>query len=112
MKLRTKDKRHKAFIMVILVGAGISIGGCATTGIQRSEDVVTTMQIMDNSIKRVVVQLDATGASLNELIKPGQSDVKRAFDLYSKNLLELEKLEKDFAKNADEMKARGQAYFK
>jgi hypothetical protein len=113
MKLRTKDKRHKAFVLAILLGAGISIGGCAaTTGIQRSEDVTTTMQAMDNSIKRVVVQLDATGASLNELTKPGQSDVKRAFDLYSKNLSELEKMETDFAKNADEMKARGQTYFK
>jgi len=113
MKLRTNDKRHKAFILAILVGAGISIGGCAaTTGIKRSEDAATTMQAMDNSIKRVVVQLDATGASLDELTKPGQSDVKRAFDLYSKNLAEIEKMEKDFAKNADEMKARGQTYFK
>jgi hypothetical protein len=70
------------------------------------------MQAMDNSIKRVVVQLDATGASLDELTKSGQSDVKRAFDLYTKNLSEVEKMEKDFAKNADEMKTRGQTYFK
>jgi hypothetical protein len=66
---------------------------------------------MDDEIKLVVVQLDATGASLTELMKPGQSDVKKAFELYSANVSKMEKLEKDFAKHAKEMKVRGANYF-
>jgi hypothetical protein len=66
---------------------------------------------MDNDIKLVIVQLDATNASLDELTKPGQSDAKKAFDLYTDNISKIEKMEKDFAKHADEMKARGKDYF-
>jgi hypothetical protein len=104
--------RSLAFLFAMLVGAGISMGGCASTGIQRSNNTATTMQAMDNNIKLVVVGLDAAGASLGELTKPGQSDVKKAFELYTGNLSEIEKMEKDFAKNADQMEARGREYFK
>jgi len=78
---------------------------------QRSDKATTTMQTMDEDITLVIVQLEATGASLAELIKPGQSDVKKAFELYSDNVAEIAKLEKDFAKHAEEMKVRGADYF-
>jgi len=100
-----------ALIFAMFVGAGISVVGCASTGIQRSNEAATTMQTMDNAIKLIVVQLDATGASLDELTKPGQSDVKKAFELYTGNLSEVEKMEKDFVRHADEMAARGTEYF-
>jgi hypothetical protein len=100
-----------AFLFKILFVAVIIIAGCASTGIQRSEKATTTMQTMDNDIKLVVVQLDATGASLDELTKTGQSDVKKAFELYTDNVSKMEKMEKQFAKHADEMKARGKEYF-
>ena len=69
------------------------------------------MEKMDSDIKLVVVQLDATNASLDELMKIGQSDVKKAFDLYTANTKKMEKMESDFGKHADEMKARGKDYF-
>jgi hypothetical protein len=98
------------FLLAMLAAGGILLG-CATTGIQRSTEASTTMQTMDNVIKLVVVQLGATGASLDELTKPGQSDVRKAFDLYTANVSKLETLEKDFAKHAEQMQIRGQAYF-
>jgi len=100
-----------AFIFTVLVIAVISLAGCSSTGIQRSEKATTTMQTMDNDIKLVVLQLDATGKSLEELTKYGQADVKKAFDLYTSNVSKMESLEKNFAKHADEMKARGKDYF-
>ncbi len=66
---------------------------------------------MENDIKLVAVQLDATGASLDELMRPGQSDVKKAFSLFTDNVSKIEKMEREFAKHADEMKARGKDYF-
>jgi len=69
------------------------------------------MQTVDNDIKLIVVQLDAIGASLDEPTKPGQADMKRAFDLYSDNASKIKKMEQDFAKHAAQMEASGKAYF-
>jgi hypothetical protein len=95
----------------MLIVTVIGLAGCDSTGRQRSREATTTMQTMENDIKSVAVQLDVTGASLDELMRPGQSDVKKAFNLYTDNVSKIEKMEKDFAKHADEMKARGKDYF-
>jgi flagellar basal body-associated protein FliL len=103
--------KQVAILSTMLIVVVLIVVGCSSTGMQRSEKATTTMQSMDDEIKLVVVQLDATGASLTELMKPGQSDVKKAFELYSANVSKMEKLEKDFAKHAKEMKVRGANYF-
>jgi outer membrane murein-binding lipoprotein Lpp len=100
-----------ALLLSMLIVTVIGLAGCDSTGRQRSREATTTMQTMENDIKSVAVQLDATGASLDELMRPGQSDVKKAFNLYTDNVSKIEKMEKDFAKHADEMKARGKDYF-
>lgn len=69
------------------------------------------MQRVDNDIKEIVVQLDATGSSLNELTKPGQADVKRALELYTKNVSMIEDMEKDFEKHSSELKESSDNYF-
>jgi hypothetical protein len=100
-----------ACMIAVFAAAVLSMSGCASTGIQRSEKATTTMQTMDNDIKLVVVQLDATGASLDELTKPGQSDFKKAFVSCTNNISKIETMEKHFAIHADEMKDRGKDYF-
>jgi hypothetical protein len=100
-----------ALIFASIVVALICIAGCSSTGIQRSEKATTTMQTIDNDIKLIVVQLDATGASMDELTRPGQSDVKKAFISCTENVSKIEKMEKAFAIHADEMKDRGKNYF-
>ena len=103
--------KQVAFLFTMLIVIVLIVAGCASSGMQRSEKATTTMQSMDDETKLVVVQLDATGASLTELMKPGQSDVVKSFELYSANVSKMEKLEKDFAKHAKEMKVRGANYF-
>lgn len=100
-----------ASIFSALAIAAVGLTGCSSTGIQRSEKATTTMQTMDKDIKQVVVQLDATGASLDELMRPGQTDVKKAFVSCTDNIAKIEKLEQHFAIHADEMKDRGKNYF-
>jgi hypothetical protein len=99
------------FTFLMLITAVIGLVGCDSTGRQRSKEATTTMQTMENDIKLVAVQLEATGGSLDNLMKPGQSDVKKAFNLYTDNISKLGDMEKGFAKHADEMKARGKNYF-
>lgn len=70
------------------------------------------METVDNDIQKIIVQLDAIEASLDELTKPGQADTKKAFDLFSDNASKIKKMEQEFYKHAAEMEASGKAYFK
>jgi hypothetical protein len=97
--------------MLFCMATVFAVTACSTTGMQRSEDVQSTMQTVDNEIKLIVVQLEAIGASLDELTKPGQADLKRAFDLFSDNASKIKNMEQDFSKHAAQMEASGKAYF-
>jgi len=103
--------QYPTLFTILLLSVITCLIGCATTGMNRSENVTTTMQTVADEINQVAVQLDATGASLDNLTKAGQPDVKKAFDLYSANVTRMDQLEKQFAKHADEMKSRGKEYF-
>ena len=91
MKITT---RSVALLFIMLIVAVIGLAGCDSTGRQRSKEASTTMQTMENDINLVAAQLDATGASLDELMRPGQSDVKKAFNLYTDNMSKIEKWRK------------------
>lgn len=105
----TIQLKHFYFAMLIL--AVVHAAGCDTTGRERAKEATTSMQTMENEIKSIAMQLDATGVSLEALMRPGQPDVKKAFALYTENVSKMEDWEKSFAKHADEMKARGKDYF-
>ncbi len=96
---------------VLLIIAAFGISSCATTGMQRSQDTQTTLETMDNDIQEASRQLDVTGSSLDELMRPGQTDVKQTFESYSKNVEKMAAMEKEFAKHAEEMKTKGINYF-
>jgi hypothetical protein len=100
-----------ACFATMIIASVVSLTGCDSTGRGRAKEATTTMQTMENDIKAVAVQLDVTGASLDELMKQGQSDVKKAFNAFTDNVSKLEGMQKDIAKHADEMKARGKDYF-
>jgi len=98
-------------LAILFLATMITATACSTTGMQRSEDVQSNMQTVDNDIKQIVVQLDAIGSSLDELTRPGQADAKQAFDVFSENVSKIEKMEKDFSKHADQMTKSGKKYF-
>lgn len=97
--------------MLIGLAAVFAISACSSTGMQRSEDVQSSMETVDNNIKEIVVQLDAINSSLDELTKPGQADRKKAFDLYSDEASKIKKMEQGFARHAAQMESSGKAYF-
>ncbi len=95
----------------LLIIAALGITSCASTSMQRSQDIQTTMETMDNDIQEASRQLDVTGISLDELMRSGQTDVKKAFGSYKDNVEKMEAMEKKFAKHAEQMKSRGIDYF-
>ncbi|MFO7970386.1 MAG: DUF2959 family protein [Desulfobacterales bacterium] len=107
-----KKLNHLMLIsLTIVITAAVGMTGCATTGMERSTKATTSMTEMESNIKLLLVQIDATGASLRELVKPDNSDVGKAFELFTENVSEMEQMEKSFTKHADAMNASGKDYF-
>jgi len=108
MKLR---KQSLAFFSMLLLGTAAFIGGCATTGMDRSVKTSNSIQEVDSEIRKMIVQIDVTAASLDSLVIPGQTELKKPFDKYSDNLDKLDKEGKRWLKRTEEMKARSNQYF-
>lgn len=89
----------------------VFVAGCATTGMQRSENTSTKMKIVEQDIENAAAQVDMTRASLEELFRPGQADVKKAFELYSDNVAKMEELGKKFLNHTAGMSNQGKQYF-
>ena len=66
------------------------------------------MQAVESDYKRALAQVDVTGAALDELVKPGQSDVKKAFEKYSENVDTMGDLEKKLFEHAGQDERSGQ----
>lgn len=94
-----------------LLGFLLLLPGCATTGSGRAEKTTAKMEVVDSEIRQAVVQIDATGLSLEKLITPGLSDTKGAFETYSENVVKMERLGEKLIKHTDEMSVRGKDYF-
>jgi hypothetical protein len=109
MKLITKSA---VFFTPVILGTIVFLAGCATTGMQRSTKTGATMKAVEQDYLRAIAQVDATGASLENLVKPGQANVKKAFEKYSSNVNKMEDLKKRLFEHADKMNAQGKEYFK
>lgn len=103
--------RHITSSAPLILTVFILLAGCGSTGMERSDRATTTMQTVENDIQRIVVQLNATGQSLDNLVSPGQTDVKKAFDTFTDDVEKIESMEKSFSAHVDEMQARGKDYF-
>ncbi|MBN1448701.1 MAG: DUF2959 family protein [Bacteroidetes bacterium] len=108
MKPSTYSNSNRAPLLLTLL---LLLAGCASTGMERSDRATTTMQTVENDIQRIVVQLNATGQSLDNLISPAQTDVKKAFDTFASDVEKIETMEQSFTTHANEMQARGKDYF-
>ena len=107
-----KCRNHSlAFFTMCLLATAAFTGGCATTGMQRSEKASNSMQEVDTEIRKMIVLIDATAASLDAVVSPGQPDLKKSFDTYSDNVSKLDKEGEKVIKRLDEMKVNSKEYF-
>lgn len=108
MKLRNYSF---VFFTLLLIGSTAFLGGCATTGMDRSVKASNSIKEVDGDIRIMVVQIDTTAASLDALVRPGQTDLKKSFHTYSDNLAKLDSHGKRVLRHVEEMKARNKEYF-
>jgi len=98
----------------VFLGAITLLTGCATTpttSMDRATKTTTSMQAVEADYKQASVQIDATSTSLEDLIKPGQTDMKKAYGAYAGNVEKMEQLGKRLDMHTEQMRSRGQAYF-
>lgn len=108
MKLRNHSP---AFFTMILIGTAAFLGGCATTGMDRSVKTSNSIREVDSEIRKMMVQIDVTGTSLDSLTTAGKPDLKKSFDTYSHNLAKLDHEGKKTLKRVEEMKSQSKEYF-
>jgi hypothetical protein len=108
MKLRNHSL---AIYTMLLLGTAAFLGGCVTTGMDRTVKTAATIQDVDNELREIIVQIDVTGASLDSLVMAGQPDLKKAFDTYSADLAKLDSQGKQVIKRIEEMKLQSTEYF-
>ena len=107
-----KLKSHSlAFVTMLLLGTSAFLGGCATTGMDRSVKTSNSIREVDIEIRKMIVQIDVTGASLDALVMPGQANLKKPFDSYTDNLAKLDKDGKKVLKRVEKMKSNSKEYF-
>ncbi len=94
---------------LLTIGSGLT--GCATTGVERATKTTNTMETVERDYKQVSSQVDATNASLQDLISPSHLDLKKALDNYTYNVAKMEKIGGRLDKDSADMRAQGQDYF-
>jgi len=100
-----------ALFTTLLLGTSAFLGGCATTGMDRSVKTSNSMRDVDQEIRKLIVQIDTTSLSLDVLVNSTTQDLKKSFDSYTDNVSKLDKEGKREIKRMDEMKANSKEYF-
>jgi len=108
MKLRN---RSLTLFTTLMLGSAAFLGGCATTGMDRSVKTSSSIQEVDSEIRKMIVQIDVTGTSLDSLVIAGNPNLKKSFGAYSDNLVKLDKEGKKVLKRVEEMKSQSKEYF-
>lgn len=98
-------------VTMFLLATAAFLGGCATTGMDRSVKTANSIREVDNEIRKMIIRIDATGASLDSLVSPGQPDLKKSFDSYADDLAKLDSEGKLVLKRIEEMKLQSKEYF-
>jgi hypothetical protein len=109
--IMTLRKTSLTFSAVLLLCGAAFTSGCATTGMDRSQRTSNSIQEVDSEIRKMVVQIDATGSSLEALIRSDKPGLKKSFDAYSDHLKKLDHEGKKTLKRIDEMKTNSKEYF-
>jgi DNA repair ATPase RecN len=98
-------------MLLLGTAAFLFLGGCATTGMDRSVKTSNSIKEVDSDIRKIKIQSDVTVKSLDSVLNAGQPDLKKAFNNYSDEVAELESQGKKVLKHIDEMKSRSTEYF-
>jgi hypothetical protein len=109
--MKTKPT-HLLTLAISTVAATVLLTGCGTTaGYKQADKTGAGIAEFRDEIVKGKNAIDATMKSLGSIATTANTDPRKAFEQYSKNVANLESTAANIRKRAQDMKAQGQAYF-
>ena len=100
-------------VTLMAAGAALLLNGCGTTkGYKQADKTGVGIAEFRDEITQGKAAIDATMTALSDVAATANSDPRKAFEKYSKNVAKLESTANSIRKRAQSMKEQGQAYFK
>ena len=109
--MKIKNLQHLKTTMTI-TAAALLLAGCSTTGYQQAEKTGAGIAEFRTEINKGKQAIDATMQSLGQIAATANTDPRAAFQQYKKDLANLESATARVRKSSQEMKTKGDAYFK
>jgi hypothetical protein len=108
-----KTNQAKQIKWVATVAAALLLAGCGTTaGYKQAEKTGASIAEMRTEIVSSQKAIDQTMLALEQVAATANANPRKAFEQYAKSLDNLKSAADKARKRGEEMKARGQAYFK
>lgn len=107
----------RTHITITLLISFFIVAGCASTesgteGIKRSERAMSSMETVQTDVDNTLKSLGRVDSSLRTLVSSSEADMKKNFDVYSKDVSRLDEHGSRLMQNTDKMKSDCDAYFR
>ena len=98
-------------LAAMTVAATVLITGCKTSGYQQADKTGAGVASFRDEIVKGKAAVDATMKSLGDIASTANTDPRKAFEQYTKDVANLDSQATKIKKRAQDMKEQGQAYF-
>ena len=99
-------------VAITIVAVQLAVTAQAATGYKLADKTGQSIAIFRDEIVNGKKDVDAAMAALDKIVTTAATDPRRAYAEFSKTVPRVDDAAKRAKKRAEEMKARGQAYFK
>jgi chromosome segregation ATPase len=111
--MKSMKLKNTVTLIALTAGAITLISACATSsGYKQADKTGAGIAEFRDEIVNGKKAIDATMKSLSDIAASANTDPRKAFEQYSKDVSNLESTAAKIRKRAQEMQAQGQSYFK
>ncbi|TVM02708.1 MAG: hypothetical protein CV087_08930 [Candidatus Brocadia sp. WS118] len=100
-----------ATLFIIMGGAPAFFSGCATTGPEKRQKAVSSIEEFHKELSKNLNQIAETLAALNQIGQPGEGDLYKPYHNFVKQLNRTTDNSRSMSKHAEAMATKGREYF-
>lgn len=100
-----------ATFFIILWGSQAFFSGCATTGPEKKQKAVSSIEEFRKELSKNLNQVTETLTALNQIAKTGEGDLYKPYKNFVKQLDRTTENSRNMSKHADDMAMKGKQYF-
>lgn len=104
-------KTPSLLLNLLALGGVAILASCASANYKQSASTASALSDSANRVSQGGVLIDQTLAALDDLVNNPQPDLRQQFKTFSASVDELAATDKDVGGKAEDMKAKGAAYF-